>query len=50
MVAKGRSRDTAWYAITDAEWPQLRLALERWLSDDNFAKDGRQKRTLESFR
>lgn len=25
-VVKGRSRDTAWYSITDAEWPQVREA------------------------
>ncbi len=50
MVVKGRSRDTAWYSITDAEWPSLDQALAHWLSDDNFAKDGSQKRTLESFR
>jgi RimJ/RimL family protein N-acetyltransferase len=50
MIAKGRSRDTAWYAITDAEWPRLRAALEHWLVPDNFATDGSQKRTLESFR
>lgn len=50
MVVKGRSRDTAWYALTDADWPPVRDALERWLADDNFASDGRQTRTLESFR
>lgn len=50
MVAKGRSRDTAWYSITDKEWPALRLALDQWLADDNFATDGAQIRTLESFR
>jgi RimJ/RimL family protein N-acetyltransferase len=50
MVAKGRSRDTAWYSITDKEWPALRIALDQWLADDNFARDGGQIRTLESFR
>ncbi len=50
MVTKGQSRDTAWYSITDAEWPALDAALGLWLADDNFAKDGSQKRTLESFR
>lgn len=50
MVMKGRSRDTAWYSITDAEWPSVRDALARWLADDNFATSGAQKRTLESFR
>lgn len=50
MVTKGQSRDTAWFSITDAEWPALHVALGHWLADDNFAKDGSQKRTLESFR
>lgn len=50
MVVKGQSRDTAWYSITDREWPALRVALGHWLADDNFAKDGSQKRSLESFR
>ena len=50
MITKGRSRDTAWYSITDKEWPALRLALDQWLADDNFATDGAQIRTLESFR
>jgi RimJ/RimL family protein N-acetyltransferase len=50
MVAKGRSRDTAWYSIVDREWPALRLALDQWLADGNFAADGAQIRTLESFR
>ena len=50
MVAKGRSRDTAWYSIIDTEWPGLRTALDQWLADDNFATDGAQVRTLESFR
>jgi RimJ/RimL family protein N-acetyltransferase len=50
MVTKGRSRDTAWYSITGAEWPALKLALDQWLSDANFATDGAQIRTLESFR
>ena len=50
MVTKGRSRDTAWYSLTDTEWPAVDAALALWLSNDNFAKDGTQIRTLESFR
>lgn len=50
MVVKGQSRDTTWYAITDAEWPPLHTALDQWLAPTNFADDGAQKRTLESFR
>lgn len=51
MVVKGRSRDTAWYSITDREWPRLDAALSGWLAPSNFAaEDGVQLRTLESFR
>jgi len=50
MVLKGRSRDTAWYSLTDADWPPVRDALARWLAPDNFASDGTQIRSLESFR
>lgn len=31
MIVKNRNRDTAWYSITDAEWPAVRAALETWL-------------------
>jgi RimJ/RimL family protein N-acetyltransferase len=50
MVMKGRSRDTAWYSITDEDWPKLDKALTGWLAASNFAPDGRQLRTLEDFR
>jgi RimJ/RimL family protein N-acetyltransferase len=32
MIVKGRNRDTAWYAMTDDEWPEVRLRLETWLA------------------
>jgi RimJ/RimL family protein N-acetyltransferase len=50
MVVKGRNRDTAWYAITDGEWPSRRAAFEAWLSPDNFEPDGRQRRSLAEIR
>lgn len=50
MVMKGMSRDTVWYSIIDSEWAALKSALDGWLAHDNFAADGVQKRTLESFR
>lgn len=50
MVTKGKSRDTAWYSITDSEWPGVKAALGQWLAPSNFAADGTQIRTLESFR
>jgi RimJ/RimL family protein N-acetyltransferase len=46
MVVKGRNRDTAWYAITDADWPSIRGAFERWLEPGNFDSEGRQRRRL----
>jgi RimJ/RimL family protein N-acetyltransferase len=46
QVVKGRNRDTAWYAITDARWPVVRDAFERWLAPANFERDGRQRSAL----
>lgn len=43
MVVRGHSRDTAWFSITDSEWPARRRALERWLDPANFDAAGRQK-------
>lgn len=46
MVIKGRNRDTAWYAITDYEWPAIRAGFEAWLASENFDREGVQKRRL----
>ena len=46
MVVKGRNRDTAWYAITDEEWPAVRGAFEAWLRPENFDEAGRQRHRL----
>ena len=46
MIIKGRDRDTAWYAMLDAEWPARRAAFERWLQPSNFDAQGRQKTPL----
>ncbi len=46
MIGKGRSRDTAWYAMLDGEWPARKANFERWLAPDNFAADGRQIESL----
>ena len=50
IVYKGRKRDTAWYSITDAEWPPVRAAFEEWLDPANFDDRGRQKRRLRELR
>jgi len=50
MVVKGKNRDTAWYSITDREWPAVKAALEAWLRAENFEPDGYQRQSLEAFR
>jgi RimJ/RimL family protein N-acetyltransferase len=46
MIVKGRNRDTAWFSMLDGEWPARKAAYERWLSPENFDKDGGQKERL----
>jgi RimJ/RimL family protein N-acetyltransferase len=48
-IYKGRNRDTAWYAITDKEWPARRAAFEAWLDPQNFDADGKQRCKLSAF-
>jgi RimJ/RimL family protein N-acetyltransferase len=46
MWGKGTNRDTAWFAMIDAEWPGFRREYERWLDPANFDVEGRQKSKL----
>lgn len=48
-VVKGRNRDTAWFSITDLEWPGIRAGLEAWLAPDNFDASGAQRERLGAF-
>jgi len=48
MVVKGRNRDTAWYSITDGEWPAVARAFEQWLAPGNFDDSGLQRRPLQT--
>jgi RimJ/RimL family protein N-acetyltransferase len=48
-IYKGRSRDTAWYATIDKEWPELERAFRRWLDPSNFDGDGRQRTRLSAL-
>ena len=50
LIVKGLNRDTAWFSITDKEWPGVRAGFETWLADDNFDGEGRQKRSLAACR
>lgn len=49
MVIKGRNRDTAWYAITDQDWPGVRSGFQAWLAAENFEGDGMQRRSLSAL-
>ena len=42
MVVKGQNRDTAWFAMTDADWPRLKAGYKTWLRPENFDAAGRQ--------
>jgi NAD(P)H-dependent FMN reductase/RimJ/RimL family protein N-acetyltransferase len=50
VVYKQRSRDTAWFSITDHEWPHVRRGFEAWLAPENFDPEGRQLHSLASLR
>lgn len=46
MVTQGRNRDTDWFSMTDAEWPQVRATHRAWLDPSNFDDAGRQRSSL----
>jgi RimJ/RimL family protein N-acetyltransferase len=46
MVHKGENRDTAWFAMTDGDWQQLKPGYERWLAPQNFDPNGQQRLSL----
>lgn len=48
-VAKGRNRDTAWYAAIDSDWPALDKAFRQWLAPSNFDGEGRQRIRLSTL-
>jgi len=50
MVVKGESRDTAWFSIIDGEWPLISATNEAWLSEENFDREGQQRKSLQAIR
>ena len=50
IVYKGRNRDTAWFSITDREWPAVRAGFEAWLRPENFDERGAQRVSLAELR
>lgn len=49
MVYKNRNRDTAWFSITDKEWPELKEKFKKWLSPANFDNSGKQILSLKEI-
>lgn len=45
-IYKSRNRDTAWYSITDKEWPRLQMAYQAWKQSSNFDSIGRELKKL----
>jgi len=50
MIVKGHNRDTAWFAMTDGDWPAVRAGFEAWLDPANFDNNGKQKSGLAALR
>ncbi len=50
VVYKGRNRDTAWFSITDGEWPALAAAFDAWLGADQHDAQGVQRESLAALR
>lgn len=46
MVVKERNRDTAWFAMTDADWRRWTARYEAWLDPANFDVTDRQRSCL----
>ena len=46
MIVKGQSRDTAWFAMLDGDWPRIRGEFQRWLDPSNFDEGGTQRTRL----
>jgi len=49
VIYKGRNRDTAWYALTDQDWPAVRDAFVQWLDPNNFNEQGQQQVALSTL-
>jgi len=50
LIIKGKNRDTAWYAMTDEDWPDIKAMFQAWLAAENFNADGEQKKPLSDYR
>ena len=48
-ISKGRNRDTAWFAIIDKEWQDLKRCFDQFLSESNFDNNGEPRVALTSL-
>lgn len=48
-IFRGRNRDTAWFAIVDRDWEELRKRYERWLDPANFDAAGVQRASFSAL-
>ena len=48
-IAKGRNRDTAWFAMIDKEWQGIERCFNEYLSESNFELNGKPKISLSSL-
>ncbi len=50
VIYKKRNRDTAWFAVIDKDWPDVKRVFEAWLDESNFDETGIQRRSLSDIR
>jgi len=50
LMYKQRNRDTAWFSVTDKEWPAIKAGFEAWLAPGNFDSKVRQIESLVELR
>ncbi len=46
MVVKGKNRDTAWFAMTDQDWPRIEGRLRSLAEAGQFRCGGQQRSKL----
>lgn len=49
MIVKSKPRDTAWFAIIDTEWADIKSGFNNWLQGDNFNEKFRQRKGLKEL-
>jgi len=48
VISKNQNRDTAWFAIIDEDWPQIKNGFTQWLAAENFNEGQSQVCSLEA--